>query len=133
MTMRYSAQIRAARAILGWSQDQLAQRAGIGLATLRRIEQGEGLVKGNFSTILKIQKAFEQAGISFTEDNAGEIGVRLKKKADDSRRVGAVCCAPDADVSRPVGRGANRRAFIGGSDARIIICLLYTSPSPRDS
>ena len=81
MTMRYSAQIRAARAILGWSQDQLAQRAGIGLATLRRIEQGEGLVKGNFSTILKIQKAFEQAGISFTEDNAGEIGVRLKKKA----------------------------------------------------
>ena len=80
MTMRYSAQIRAARAILGWSQDQLAQRAGIGLATLRRIEQGEGLVKGNFSTILKIQKAFEQAGIHFTEDNAGEIGVRLKKK-----------------------------------------------------
>jgi transcriptional regulator with XRE-family HTH domain len=80
MTMRYSAQIRAARAILGWSQDQLAQRAGIGLATLRRIEQGEGLVKGNFSTILKIQKAFEQAGINFTEDNAGEIGVRLKKK-----------------------------------------------------
>jgi len=80
MMMRYSAQIRAARAILGWSQDQLAQRAGIGLATLRRIEQGEGLVKGNFSTILKIQKAFEQAGINFTEDNAGEIGVRLKKK-----------------------------------------------------
>ena len=80
MTMRYSAQIRAARAILGWSQDQLAQRAGIGLATLRRVEQGEGLVKGNFSTILKIQKAFEQAGINFTEDNAGEIGVRLKKK-----------------------------------------------------
>ena len=80
MAMRYSAQIRAARAILGWSQDQLAQRAGIGLATLRRVEQGEGLVKGNFSTIVKIQKAFEQAGINFTED-AGEIGVRLKKKA----------------------------------------------------
>ena len=78
--MRYSAQIRAARAILGWSQDQLARRAGIGLATLRRIEQDEGLVKGNFSTILKIQRALEQAGIHFTEDNAGEIGVRLKKR-----------------------------------------------------
>ena len=77
--MRYSAQIRAARAILGWSQDQLARRAGIGLATLRRIEQVEGIVKGNFSTIMKIQEALEQAGIHFTEDNAGEIGVRLRK------------------------------------------------------
>jgi transcriptional regulator with XRE-family HTH domain len=79
--MRYSAQIRAARAILGWSQDQLARRSGIGLATLRRIEQAQGLVKGNFSTIMKIQKALEQAGVHFTEDNAGEIGVRLKKRS----------------------------------------------------
>jgi transcriptional regulator with XRE-family HTH domain len=78
--MRYSAQIRAARAILGWSQDQLARKAGIGLATIRRIEQAEGLVKGNFSTIMKIQRALEQAGIHFTEDNVGEIGVRLRRK-----------------------------------------------------
>jgi transcriptional regulator with XRE-family HTH domain len=76
--MRYSAQIRAARALLGWSQDKLAGRAGIGLATLRRIEQNEGMVKGNFSTILKIQKTLEQAGILFTDDEAGEIGVRLQ-------------------------------------------------------
>ena len=76
--MRYSAQIRAARALLGWSQDQLARRAGVGLATLRRIEQTEGIVKGNFSTVLKIQKALEKAGILFTDDEGGEIGVRLK-------------------------------------------------------
>ena len=69
-----------ARALLGRSQDKLARRDGIGLATLRRIEQNEGIVKGNFSTILKIQKALEQAGIHFTEDNTGEIGVRLKMK-----------------------------------------------------
>ena len=78
--MRYSAQIRAARALLGWSQENLARRAAIGLATLRRIEQNEGIVKGNFSTISKIQRALEQAGIHFTEDNTGEIGVRLKMK-----------------------------------------------------
>ena len=80
MAMRYSAQIRAARALLGWSQDQLARRAKVGLATLRRIEQTEGIVKGNFSTVLKIQKALEQSGIHFIEDDFGQIGVRLESK-----------------------------------------------------
>jgi transcriptional regulator with XRE-family HTH domain len=78
--MRYSAQIRAARALLGWSQGELARRAGVGPATLQRIEQSDGIVKGNFSTIIKIQKALEQAGIHFIEDDTGEIGVRLKIK-----------------------------------------------------
>jgi len=75
--MRYASQIRAARALLGWSQGTLAQGAGIGLATLQRIEQNEGVVKGNFSTILKIQKVLEEAGIRFI-DEGGEIGVRLQ-------------------------------------------------------
>jgi DNA-binding XRE family transcriptional regulator len=76
--MRYSAQIRAARALLGWSQDKLARTAGVGLTTLQRIEQNEGIVKGNFSTALKIQKALENEGIRFIDDEAGEIGVRLQ-------------------------------------------------------
>lgn len=76
--MRYASQIRAARALLGWSQGKLARSAGIGLATLQRIEQNEGVVKGNFSTVLKIQKVLEQAGIRFTDEEAGEIGVRLQ-------------------------------------------------------
>lgn len=79
--MRFSAQIRAARALLGWSQTHLAHGAGIGLATLQRIEQTEGVVKGNFSTILKIQKALEEAGIRFTDGETGEIGVALKTEA----------------------------------------------------
>src|SRR5262245_10374605 len=70
--------LRAARALLGWSQTQLARRAGLGLATLQRIERDEGIEKGKFSTVIKIQKALEQAGIHFTEDDTGEIGVRLK-------------------------------------------------------
>jgi predicted transcriptional regulator len=86
--MRYSAQIRAARALLGWSQGQLARRAGVGLATLQRIEQVDGIVKGNFSTVLKIQKALEEAGIRFTQDDAGEIGVRLKKEPDEAHGGG---------------------------------------------
>jgi transcriptional regulator with XRE-family HTH domain len=78
--MRFAAQIRAARALLGWSQTKLARLAGVGLATLQRIEQSEGVVKGNFATILKIQKTLEGAGISFSDDSAEEIGVRLLKK-----------------------------------------------------
>jgi ribosome-binding protein aMBF1 (putative translation factor) len=74
----YSSQIRAARALLGWSQGKLARGTGIGLATLQRIEKNEGEVKGNFSTVLKIQKVLEQAGIRFADDEAGEIGVHLQ-------------------------------------------------------
>ena len=51
--MRFAAQIRAARALLGWSQSQLASAAGVGLATLQRIEQSEGVMKGNFATVLE--------------------------------------------------------------------------------
>jgi len=76
--MRYSSQIRAARALLGWSQGELAREAGIGLTTLQRIEQSGGVLRGNFSTVLKIQKTFEKAGILFTDDEAGGVGVRLQ-------------------------------------------------------
>ena len=78
--MRFSSQIRAARALLGWSQSELADRAEVGLATLQRIEQAEGVVKGHFSTVLKIQRALERAGIHFIEEDAGEIGVTLKTR-----------------------------------------------------
>ena len=76
--MRVAAQIRAARALLGWSRSQLASAAGVGLATLQRIEQSKGVLKGNFATVLRIQNALEQAGIHFTNDEAGEIGVSLR-------------------------------------------------------
>jgi transcriptional regulator with XRE-family HTH domain len=76
--MRFAAQIRAARALLGWSQSQLASVAEVGLATLQRIEQSEGVVKGKFATVLKIQNALEQAGIRFIDDEGDEVGVRLQ-------------------------------------------------------
>ena len=77
--MRYSREIRAARALLGWLQEDLAKAAKIGLATIQRIEQTDGLVQANFSTVLKIQNALEEAGIEFTDDN-GWVGVRIAKK-----------------------------------------------------
>jgi transcriptional regulator with XRE-family HTH domain len=79
-SMLYAAQIRAARALLGWRQEDLAKAAKVGLATLARIEQGQGVVQGNFSTVMKIQRALEKEGISFNENQDGGIGVFLEKK-----------------------------------------------------
>ena len=79
-----AAQIRAARALLGWRQEDLAKASKVGLATIARIEQGEGLVQGNFSTITKIQQALERAGITFLASQNGEIGVRLQIKSKRS-------------------------------------------------
>ena len=58
-----------------------AKAATLGLATIRRIEGQDGPVMGYVSTLMRIQSAFEQAGILFLDDDAGGgIGVRLEKK-----------------------------------------------------
>ena len=75
--MLQTTQIRAARALLGWRQEDLAKASEIGLATIARIEQGKGVVQGNFSTIMKIQQTLEREGISFIADPGGAVGVRL--------------------------------------------------------
>ena len=77
--MLQTAQIRAARALLGWNQDDLAKAAKVSIATIRRIEGQEGPVMGYVSTLMSIQSAFEKAGIIFQDEDAGGgIGVRLK-------------------------------------------------------
>jgi transcriptional regulator with XRE-family HTH domain len=79
--MLFAAQIRAARALLDWRQDDLARAAKIGLTTVRRIEAQTGPVMGYVSTLLRIQATLEKAGVQFTEeDESGGIGVRLVKK-----------------------------------------------------
>ena len=75
-----AAQIRAARALLGWGQQQLSKTAHVGTATIRRIESDDA-VKGNASTLIRIKSAFKEAGIIFLdEDDAAGIGIRLAKK-----------------------------------------------------
>ena len=76
--MLQSSQIRAARALLGWKQHDLAKSAKIGIATIRRIEGQEGPMMGYVSTLMRIQSAFEKAGILFLDtDAAGGVGVRF--------------------------------------------------------
>lgn len=69
-------QIRAARALLGWSQQELADKAIVSLNALARLEQGT--VDSRISTVNAVQKALTKAGIVFlSADDQGE-GVRLR-------------------------------------------------------
>jgi transcriptional regulator with XRE-family HTH domain len=72
-------QIRAARAILKWSARELAEKVGLALTTIQRMEN-DGGVEGTLTrNINAVQKALEEAGIEFIPENGGGVGVRLKK------------------------------------------------------
>jgi transcriptional regulator with XRE-family HTH domain len=75
------AQIRAARALLGWRQEDLSKASGVGTATIQRIEKSDSAISGYVSTVMRIEAAFEKAGVLFiTDDEIAGIGVRLAKK-----------------------------------------------------
>jgi transcriptional regulator with XRE-family HTH domain len=75
------AQIRAARALLGWRQQDLSKASGVGTATIHRIEKSNQPVTGYASTIVRIQGALEDAGVLFIDDDeTAGIGLRLTKK-----------------------------------------------------
>jgi transcriptional regulator with XRE-family HTH domain len=76
-----SAQIRAARALLGWRQGDLSKASGVGTATIQRIEKSHRPITGYVSTLVRIREAFEKAGIEFIdEDEISGFGLRLAKK-----------------------------------------------------
>ena len=71
-------QVRMARAALGWGVRDLAENAGVTANTVSRFENGADAL-GN--TIRKIQRALEDAGVEFIDENGGGSGVRLKHRA----------------------------------------------------
>ena len=78
--MIFSREIRAARALLGWSQVELATAASVGVATVRRLETAGSEIRGSVDTVWKIQRALENAGIEFIPAEAGRgPGVRLRQ------------------------------------------------------
>jgi transcriptional regulator with XRE-family HTH domain len=70
-------QCRAARALLNWSQQKLADRAGIGIVTLRQLEAAVN--EPRRATLEVVKRALESAGVSFIDENGGGAGVRLTK------------------------------------------------------
>lgn len=73
-------QIKAARALLGWSQDDLAQSSGISAPTVKRLEAADGEIGGRPETGVALITALEKAGVEFIAENGGGAGVRLKKR-----------------------------------------------------
>ena len=71
-------QIKAARALLSWTQDDLAARSGVSQPTIKRLEAEGGELGGRAETGEKIRRALEKAGIEFT--NGHSPGVRLRGK-----------------------------------------------------
>lgn len=78
-----SNQLRAARALAGLDQRELAKLAGVSLPTIQRMESSPGNVRGVIDSLTKVIDALERAGIELINDNAtsqgGGRGVRLRE------------------------------------------------------
>jgi hypothetical protein len=75
----FGAQIRAARALLRWSAEDLAEASAVGANTVRRAEAADGLTSMTAANQRAIRQALENAGVQFIDENGGGPGVRLRK------------------------------------------------------
>ncbi len=80
--MLSAAQLRAARALAGLDQRQLAEAAGLSVPTIQRMEASDGVIRGNVDSLMKLIAALDAAGILLiaegTTSSEGGRGVRLK-------------------------------------------------------
>lgn len=101
-----SSQMRAARALLGIDQRQLADMANLSLPTIQRMEASGGQVRGIIDTLMKVIEALEGAGIELIGDNVQSAGkgrgVRLREAV--LKGVGGV--AAGFNSSAPTGDAA---------------------------
>ena len=80
-----ASQLRAARALLGIDQKQLADLAGLSVPTIQRMEASEGVIRGNVDSLMKLIAALDAAGIELIAEGGvsrdGGRGVRLRERA----------------------------------------------------
>jgi transcriptional regulator with XRE-family HTH domain len=78
-----AAQLRAARALIGMDQRQLAEKSGLSLPTIQRMEASDGVIRGNVDSLMKLVAALDAAGIELIGEGMtssdGGRGVRLKR------------------------------------------------------
>ena len=85
-----AAQMRAARALLGIDQRELAKKSGLSLPTIQRMEASDGVIRGNVDSLMKLIEALSAIGIELIGEGAhssdGGRGVRLKLQPRKSAR-----------------------------------------------
>ena len=75
-----SAQIRAARALIRWSAEDLARETALSVTTIRRAELTDEETSMTAANDLAVRRALEAAGVEFIDENGGGPGVRLRKR-----------------------------------------------------
>jgi predicted transcriptional regulator len=73
-------QVKAARALVGWSQEDLAHHSGVSVPTIKRLEASDGDVGGRAETGEAIVTALREAGVEFILENGGGAGARVAKR-----------------------------------------------------
>jgi len=99
-----SGQLRAARALTGLDQRELAELSGLSVPTIQRMEASEGVIRGTVDSLMKLIGALDAAGIALIADEAvsarGGRGVRLKEPSAKASANGET--RPETDRT---GRG----------------------------
>ena len=84
--MIIAAQLKAARALIGLDQRQLARASGLSLPTIQRMEASNGTIRGNVDSLVKLVSALDALGVELineaAESTGGGRGVRLKARAE---------------------------------------------------
>jgi DNA-binding XRE family transcriptional regulator len=79
-----AAQLRAARALLGFDQRTLADAVGLSVPTIQRMEASDGVIRGNVESLMKVIGGLNAAGIELIDDGeeskGGGRGVRLLRE-----------------------------------------------------
>ncbi len=78
-------QLKAARAMTRLEQADLAEKAGVSVDTIKRLERTVGPVSANVTTVNAVVLVLEAAGIEFIPENGGGAGVRLRKSKTRSK------------------------------------------------
>ena len=78
--MLRSEQVRAARALLRWSAQKLADESGVSWKTIQRMESQIGVPSATARNVEKIRRTLENAGVVFIDENGGGCGARLRDR-----------------------------------------------------
>jgi transcriptional regulator with XRE-family HTH domain len=104
-------QLKAARVLARLDQQELSNRSGVSVPTIKRMEAGGGPIRGNYENVAAVVGVLETAGIEFIPENGGGPGARLRTAATTTP------IAVPASASKPSAKMATAKKKRGPSIA----------------